>query len=522
MDAILHQSHRPRPIIPTAARPPFPLLTKILSDPINTPQDLRRLALFHGRYDLLDNNQLTPTEAAQLAIQQYDLDHPSLTDPQAPTNLHAKAALLKGQPEQTLKLIPNPRSIIELHLAALAHLDLGQPNAAIKHLQSIRKIASVRKLIAPVNIIAAAESLVLLARLEGRPAQDWQLALNLLTKIHQEQDPLYWPALIAEAKLLYLKDNRREAFDALTHTLSLNPNASEAWQILGIMSAESFDFKRAKEAADRLRVLSPNHPLAAIVDARSYLTQRDHHRALETLNTALTHYPNHRQLLALKAAAHATAFDNKQYNQTLAQLDALMPNSHLGYLEAGRYLSLDRQYALAQTALDQAAKRIPNDAEPITELGLLLLQDGQLVLAHQTLTRSAQLDPFNRRALNSLQLVTDLLAYKTIETPHFIIRYKPGIDHVLATDIAQQAESIYTTVTTFYKHQPKRKPKSTSSPTKNPSACASPACPKYGPSPPPQAIASPSPPHAPAPSCAAHTTGTTSYNTNTPTPSPSP
>ncbi|QDU34233.1 Tetratricopeptide repeat protein [Poriferisphaera corsica] len=437
--------------------PTSPLLTKILNDPINSPKDQRRLALFHGRYDLLDNNELTPTEAAQLAIQQYNLNHPSLTDPQTPANLRAKAALLKGNPNQTLQLIPNPRSIIERHLVSLAYLDLGQPQNAIKNLQSIRKIASTRKLIAPINIIAAAESLVLLARLEGRPAQDWQLALNLLTKIHQEQDPLYWPAFISEAKLLYLKDNRHAAIDALTHTLSLNPNASEAWHLLGVMSAESFDFKRANDAARRLRTLSPDHPLATIIEARAFLTQRDHQRALHTINQALEIFPNHRQLIALKAAAYATAFDDKQYNQTLTQLDNLMPNSHLGYLEAGRYLSLDRQYALAQTALNLAAKRLPNDAEPVTELGLLLIQDGQLVLAHQTLTRSAQLDPFNRRAVNSLQLVQDLLSYKTIETPHFTIRYKPGIDHVLATDISQQAEAIYTAVTSFYKHQPERK-----------------------------------------------------------------
>jgi hypothetical protein len=42
------------------------------------------------------------------------------------------------------------------------------------------------------------------------------------------------------------------------------------------------------------------------------------------------------------------------------------------------------------------------------------------------------LDPFNVRTENSLKLVTELAGYSTIQTEHFVMRYKPGVDEVLA------------------------------------------------------------------------------------------
>ncbi|QQE12304.1 hypothetical protein JD969_02175 [Planctomycetota bacterium] len=436
---------------------PSQLLLQVLEDPINTSKDMRRLALFHGRYDLLTDKQLSATEAAQVALIKFDLQHPALSDPNTPVTLRAKAALFRGEPDQTIKLINDPKSIIEKHLFAQAQLDLGQTTNAIRTLQSIRKIAGERKLLSPANMIAAAESLVLLARLEGRPAQDWQLALDMLTKSHQEVDPLYWPAYIAEAKLLYMKDNRPEAIDALMTALSFNIEASEAWYYLGLMSGESFDFDRAFDAASRLRANAPTNPLAAIVETRAYMTQRDHKRARSVVKEALEVFPTNRQLIAIKAATHACSFEAADYQLTIRKLDRLMPNSHMGYLEAGRYLSLDRQYGLSESALKKAVTRLPNDSEPVIELGLLQIQDGKLEDAHRALTRAVQLDPFNRRAVNSLQLVQDLLTYETIETDHFIIRYKAGIDHVLANDMAQQVEKIYDAVTGFYRHKPTRK-----------------------------------------------------------------
>ena len=56
---------------------------------------------------------------------------------------------------------------------------------------------------------------------------------ELLARAHQELDRLYWPAKLAEAQLLFDKDNEQDAVEALHETLSLNPRCADAWFLLG-------------------------------------------------------------------------------------------------------------------------------------------------------------------------------------------------------------------------------------------------------------------------------------------------
>ena len=44
-----------------------------------------------------------------------------------------------------------------------------------------------------------------------------------------------------------------------------------------------------------------------------------------------------------------------------------------------------------------------------------------------------------------------------IETPHFVIAYKPGMDSILAREMPEELETIYREVTGAFEHQPGRK-----------------------------------------------------------------
>lgn len=103
-------------------------------------------------------------------------------------------------------------------------------------------------------------------------------------------------------------------------------------------------------------------------------------------------------------------------------------------------LSERRQYAQSAAMLEEAMRRAPNLPEPAILLGLLELQSGRDLNALAALRCANELDPFNARAVNSLRLLEELVGYHTFESEHFVVRYKPGIDEILAREMTGPLE----------------------------------------------------------------------------------
>src|SRR5204862_7401125 len=127
------------------------------------------------------------------------------------------------------------------------------------------------------------------------------------------------------------------------------------------------------------------------------------------------------------------------------------------YYVVGKHLSFNRQYKLAADMLAEAIHRQPNWPAPQIELGLLEMQSGRDDRALTALRNVATLDQFNKRAANSLFLLEELANYKSIETDHFIIKYKPGMDEVMATMMPATLERIHKTVAGRFDFEPAQK-----------------------------------------------------------------
>lgn len=444
---------------PVAAQAPekielSPVVARLLDDPIADPSRRRAMALFHGQWEKID--QPTVTEQAQIAIYQYDLENTALTDPSVPTAVRAEAAVLRGEPEIAVQLLADDTSAIAAVILAQAFEELGRPADAVAALLPWRERLSREQIEDPVELTAAAQALVMLARLEGSPDQDYALAMSLFAKARTDLDPLYWPAYLAEARLLIEKDNPTEAADALQEALELNPRCGEAWYLLGQLLATNYDFASARQCQNPLNDISPQHLLAQLLEAETFLIQKDPAAAREAVEAALGRYPTHRYLLSQLAAAHALAFDQDSLQATLDHFDSLAPGHPLAHYTVGRFLSLARQYPAAEAMLRTAMERSPNWPKPRIELGLLLMQKGDEAAALNMLRHAARLDPFNHRANNQLKLAQELAEYQEIRTEHFIIRYRAGIDEVLARDMPQQLEDIHARLTAVFGYRPPR------------------------------------------------------------------
>lgn len=441
-----------------SAKPPeielSPIVTRLIADPLTTDAERLSLKLFHGQWDGLDN--LQGNDLARLRLAQWRLDDAVFQDDNIAAILRAEAALHRGDPGTTIKLLADDDSAPALMLKSQACEQLGDMAGAVAALLPLREAGKEHATADASQLTAVALALLELARLEGRPSHDYRLAMGMLAKVRTELDRLYWPSLLAEAKVLFDKDNPEGAQGAIAEALHLNPRSSQAWYLLGRMTAQTFQFDRARFCADKLREINPDHLLADLVDIESFLTQRDVPRAIQVAQKAMAKYPTHRELNAFAAAAHAMAYDDAQTRAAIERFDAMSPGNPLLYATLGRFLSLTRQYDAGAAALRRAIDMNPNWCEPRAELALLLMQSGDEENALKELRAAARLDPFNKRVANQLKLAEELQTYDTIRTEHFIIRYKPGVDEVLARDMPAELERIYSDITSVFAHRPKR------------------------------------------------------------------
>ncbi len=418
------------------------------------PATRRQIKLFHGLWDELED--LTPEERAFIALLRYKLDDDIWRHDEVPVVMKAEAALLRGRPESTLELLKDDTSGRACILKARALEQLNRTDEIAALLKPWRIKMLTGRLGDARSATAIAEAVAMLAELNGGPAGEFHMANNTLDNYYGD-DPLYWPTALAQANLLVNKDNRPEAAELAEEVISLNLHCSEAYALLGRLTARGFAFRQAQLYADKLREINREHLLADVVETHMYLVQRDTAGARAVVERGLARHPRHRELIALLGATEALAGNERAFRTVERVWNELSPGHPQLYTLSGAYLSLARQYPEAGRLLRQAIERRPRWAQPRLLLALMLMQAGDEKAALVELKKAYELDPFNRRVFNSLELAEELVEYQQIETDHFIVRWKDPIDRVLAMDIAAEGDAIHQRVTEAFSFTPQRK-----------------------------------------------------------------
>lgn len=461
----------PPPIAPAEAAPeiePPPALASLLDAleaPYLTDEERADMRVFHGLWTESDLD--TPARLARAALMIAQYDHPVFDDPEAPVTLRAEARLRRGDLREALGLLENDASPSALRVRAEALELLGRFEESLRTVrQLVRDIEAIpdERATAQLNT-ELARSLVLKGRLEGEPAAYYQRIIELLSEAHQSLDRLYWPAHLVEAELLFSKSNSEKGTEAAIDVLRRNPMCADAWALLGRWAVRTFNEPNARAIAGRLDRISrrltgsgvDHSPHADEILARDRIRQDDPDLAETYLSRILARYPGMRSALALRCAVEAIRYDPANLERLLDEFDAQSPNSPLALYEVGVALSDDRQYEMASDYLNRAHERQPNWPEPIVALGLLEIQAGRDELALAALSRAVELDPFQRRAKNSLTLVSELITWSEVESEHFVVRYKPGVDEMLAREMLGPLEEIQRVVGGTFEFEPTRK-----------------------------------------------------------------
>ena len=439
-----------------------------LEAPFLTPAEGRALRLRHGVWR--EGDLATPEDVAIAAETLGLWDDPTLTLEGRPVLLRAHAKLMRGDADGALELlnglaadeggVADRLSAARIRAFALESLGRQSDAAAVAHAGVVEAIRNRTDSATTDEVLDTVRLLALLARSTDPENPDAAFArgvdptnfesLMAMLATARNADPLNADIRVAEAELLLEKDNPAQAQEALLEALGLNPRHGRAWRLLGDMTVRSFAFSDTQRIAARLSAaagaLGGMSADAEILIARAALRQREPERADRFALSVLDRFPLHREGLALAAAAAAADFRDDVAAERLAVLEQIAPGYAGGYLEVGSALSELRQYEDAAGYLNEAARRRSGWARPWIELGMLELQAGNDFEARDALVKATALDPFNVRAANGLRLVRELITYERIETDHFVIRYRRGVDDVLAREMPLILERIHEVV----------------------------------------------------------------------------
>jgi tetratricopeptide (TPR) repeat protein len=433
----------------------------VINAPYTTDAERAQLRAFHGLWTADDLQN--PTYAAVAAVLGGAWDERLFAD-DAPIVLRAEAALRRGEPEAALQLLFGDDSLRAVRLRTESYDALGRFDDARAEAEKARKALEDGPALSASQIVDAVQALRILAELNGEPTSEYQAMLDLLAQA-RARDRLYWPAILAEAELLYEKDDRESASKAVAEVIALNPKSAGAWRLLGNLHVGGFNIDAVRQVADTLdsfgRELTgdPSYtsPDAAILRARAWLRQSEPEEARVELEPLTVRFPTHREGVALRAAVAAAEYKPGELEDLLALSEELSPGSPDTLFAVGAALAEARQYEPAAEYLRLAIARQPNAPAPLIELGLLLLQSGEEIEALDRLRDVARLDPLNRRARNSLTLLEELVTYGTLESENFVVRYKPGVDEIMAREMVPLLEDIHTVVAGAFDHEPNRR-----------------------------------------------------------------
>jgi len=281
--------------------------------------------------------------------------------------------------------------------------------------------------------------------------------LSFFTKAFDQIDRTYYPARLAAAEYYLSHDQTEDAQGQLKAVLTANPNQLDAMRLMARITVSGFDFDMTDRIVAAIREVDENSLDADLLEARNLMAQRRPQDAQPVVEQALAKQPKNLECLGLLAAVNALQLKEDAVNDVLKRVEAIDPHNASAYYEVAEQLDGMRQYPRAIAKYQVAVERAPWWTDALNGLGLLYTQSGDEDKAHDALERAHQLDPFNLRTTNYLQLLDMMAKFSRKETAHFIVIYDPRTDAVIPEYFSDYLESVCAAVCDTFKFTPEQK-----------------------------------------------------------------
>jgi tetratricopeptide (TPR) repeat protein len=270
-----------------------------------------------------------------------------------------------------------------------------------------------------------------------------------------KKDKDYWPALYEKGKLFVEKHNKQSAYIAFEKALTINPQAAEVLAGRGEMAAHGFDMRDAEDFADQALEINPSLTQALRLRSDVYAFSGETDKALKDLTRARSINPREEETLGRLAAAFLAQKKSGEFKTLLKEAETHNPRPYIFYTELAGQLEARKAYYEAEEYFKIAAKLEPKLPEAQAGLGMLYMRLGREDEAFKLLEQAYEADKFDVRVGNTLKVLDHLKNYTTLKTDHFLLRYDPKNDEVLAKYMAKYLEEMYKEYARLFGHQPK-------------------------------------------------------------------
>lgn len=264
----------------------------------------------------------------------------------------------------------------------------------------------------------------------------------------------YWPAHLEVARLLLEKYNQAGAAESLAGAAKINPHAPDVLATQAELALLDFELAKAERLLARALRINPRHVESLVALADVHFARLDPAAALSVLDDAAAVNPVDERVLgrivaALELIDSADGESSKgetpaaRAKRVMAEVTARNPHAGEFYDSLATGMELSRKYPDAARYLERAIELMPQLVAARGRLGLMQMRLADEAAARRTLDAAFEIDPFNVRVHNSLEVLDVLNEYETLDTEHFQIRYDPAHDDVLARCAAAYLEEIY-------------------------------------------------------------------------------
>src|SRR5262249_52630329 len=159
-----------------------------------------------------------------------------------------------------------------------------------------------------------------------------------------------------------------------------------------------------------------------------FMAREQYSEAIEGLDRALRVNPNDEETLGRMAACLWLMRKTSEFDHVCDEARARNPRPATFYHRLAERLEDHRRFDLAEQFFKQAIEYDPDQSAAHTGLGLLYMRVGKEDQAATTLENAFEMDPFNARTKNMLEVIDQLRAYQTIETAHFRVKFDEQLD----------------------------------------------------------------------------------------------
>lgn len=279
--------------------------------------------------------------------------------------------------------------------------------------------------------------------------------LNTMYKDALTEEPNAWYVELQAGQLLLEKYNRGEALDAFDKALAINPRAAEALVGKAVAALQKFEVKEAEELADQALKINPRLTSALRVKIDLMIMGGDLKAVKKLIDDALAVNPRDEYTLGRLAALHLLSHDKSAFEKLVQEVTRFDPKPGRFYFELAESVEQRRLFGPAEAYYKKAIEAHPEMPWPRNGLGLLYMRMGNEKEARELLDKAFEADKFNVRVANSRKVLKHLEKYKTIKTDHFILKYDPEKDALLARFMGDYLEKLYADYSTQFSYKPK-------------------------------------------------------------------